>query len=629
MSQKILYLTMVILIASAGRSFGQVDGGQVSFGFEGGGVKYWGEFSDNQFWLAGDGFARYNIIPYLSLHAVAGFGQARYKIDNSIIAERPEYFGPGNELGGFYPGTTTFIEEKNAIRFSTYDLVLSLNFFPAQRLVPFIFAGVGMLEWNPATIYSNEKLPNNAKDAYETTKITIPIGFGFESYMTSNLVLNGRATMRLTKSDFFDDVSVSGSEDDAFLTFGIGLSYYLFGHRDTDGEGLYDDEEETLGTDPNNPDTDSDGLNDFEEVRVYSSDPKKPDTDGDNLTDFDEIRVHNTSPIKPDTDSDGLNDGEEIARKTLPMTPDTDKDGLLDGDEVNDLKTDPLKMDTDDDGLMDGDEKKKHQTDPVADDTDKDGLKDGEEVNIYKTNPTLADHDGDKLRDGDEVQKYKTDPLKLDTDNDRLNDGDEVITHKTNPLDPDTDKDRLQDGVELSDQYRTDPLRPDTDGDGIIDSEDDCPLIKGVKSEEEGRNGCPAAPKVGTRVDFPEIFFIVNTDEFNYEFPQTAANLDTLLAYVRQCDGLRIRVEGHASSEGNVTRNQELSEMRANRVRSWLIERGIKAEKIASTAGYGSSQPKVKEPTGKALKKMTAAQLEAIRKLNRRISIVVTETCGK
>ncbi|MFZ1729394.1 MAG: OmpA family protein [Bacteroidota bacterium] len=626
-----MYIAIILLLLSAaGKIQAQVSGGLLSFGIDAGAVKYWGDFSDNQFWLAGDAFARYNIIPELSVHAMVTLGQARYKVDNIIVTANPAFFGEGNELGGIYPGTgTTRIEEKNAIRFSAYDLLLSLNIFPSQRFVPFVFAGVGMLEWNPATLFANEQLPNNAKNLYDKTQLTMPFGFGFESYLTNSLVLNGRATMRLTQTDYFDDYSVSGSADDAFLTFGLGLSYYLFGTRDTDGEGLSDDEEEKIGTDPRNPDTDGDGLNDFQEVRTYNTDPLKADTDSDNLTDYDEIFKHSTSPVKTDTDSDGLNDGEEIARKTDPQSPDTDKDGLIDGDEVKDSKTNPLSADTDEDGLRDGDEVQKFSTNPLVNDSDNDGLLDGDEVNIHKTNPALADSDEDKLNDGDEVNRYKTDPKNPDTDNDKLNDGDEVMTQKTNPLVPDTDKDGLIDGDEVSYRYRTDPLNPDTDGDTILDGVDDCPLIVGVKSDEKGRNGCPAAPKVGTRLDFPDIFFIVNTDEFNYEFPQTVANLDTLLAFVRQCDGLRIRIEGHASKEGSDTRNQELSDMRANRVKTWLIERGISAETVASTVGYGSRQPKVQEPTGRTLKKMSASALEAIRKLNRRISIEVTQTCQK
>ncbi|MDX9760235.1 MAG: OmpA family protein [Bacteroidota bacterium] len=624
------YAILVLLLLAAGRAPAQVSGGQLAFGFDAGAVKYWGEFTDNQFWLAGDAFARYNIIPELSVQAMAGFGQARYKVDNFIIANRPSYFGEGAQLGDMYPGLpSTPIEEKNAIRFSTYDLLVSVNLFPDQRFVPFLFAGVGLLEWNPVTLYTNKQLPNSAAGDYDKTQLVIPFGFGFESYLTGNLVLNGRATMRLPDTDYFDDVAEQGSKNDALLTFGIGLSYYLFGTRDTDHDGLTDEEEEKLGTDPKNRDTDGDGLTDYEEVRVYSTDPKKADTDADNLTDYDEVMKNTSSPIKADSDSDGLDDGAELARKTDPKGPDSDGDGLIDGDEVTQNKTDPLSVDTDEDGLSDGDEIRKHQTDPLANDSDSDGLLDGDEVKIHETNPALADSDNDGLRDGDEVKRHKTDPNVADSDNDRLNDGDEIMKHKTDPNIADTDGDRLLDGVELTDRYRTDPLRPDTDDDGIIDSEDDCPLIYGVKSEEKGRNGCPAAPKVGTRIDFPEIYFIVNTDQFNYEFPQTQANLDTLLAYVRQCEGLRIRIEGHASKEGADDWNQQLSEMRANRVKTWLMERGIQSETISETVGFGSRQPKVKEPTGRELKRTSAAQLEAIRKLNRRISVVVTRTCDK
>lgn len=53
---------------------------------------------------------------------------------------------------------------------------------------------------------------------------------------------------------------------------------------DTDGDGLSDDEEALLGTDPLNPDTDNDGLSDGDEVDL-STDPLNPDTDGDGIVD--------------------------------------------------------------------------------------------------------------------------------------------------------------------------------------------------------------------------------------------------------------------------------------------------------------------------------------------------------
>ena len=68
---------------------------------------------------------------------------------------------------------------------------------------------------------------------------------------------------------------------------------------DTDGDGLTDEEEITLGTSINNSDTDNDGLYDREEVKVYKTDPLKADTDNDGWSDGDEIRK-NQDPLKPD-----------------------------------------------------------------------------------------------------------------------------------------------------------------------------------------------------------------------------------------------------------------------------------------------------------------------------------------
>ena len=59
---------------------------------------------------------------------------------------------------------------------------------------------------------------------------------------------------------------------------------------DQDTEGLYDFEEEKLGTDPNKRDTDNDGLDDYYEVRIYRTDPLNSDTDGDGYSDGDEVR---------------------------------------------------------------------------------------------------------------------------------------------------------------------------------------------------------------------------------------------------------------------------------------------------------------------------------------------------
>lgn len=59
---------------------------------------------------------------------------------------------------------------------------------------------------------------------------------------------------------------------------------------DKDLDGLTDDEEAKLGTNPNSVDTDADGLMDKTEVETYKTDPKNPDTDKDGFKDGYEVR---------------------------------------------------------------------------------------------------------------------------------------------------------------------------------------------------------------------------------------------------------------------------------------------------------------------------------------------------
>jgi outer membrane protein OmpA-like peptidoglycan-associated protein len=178
-------------------------------------------------------------------------------------------------------------------------------------------------------------------------------------------------------------------------------------------DGLTKREEKEIGTDPNNPDSDSDGLKDGKEVRKYLTDPLNPDSDDNALKDGEEVITFETNPMKVDSDGDDIKDGAEVLTyKTDPLSADTDADGLFDGMEINKYKTNPLKADSDADTLTDGDE-----------------------VNKHKTNPLKADTDFEGLNDGDEINKYKTDPLKPDTDGGTVDDFTEV-ERGTNPLDP-------------------------------------------------------------------------------------------------------------------------------------------------------------------------------------------------
>ncbi len=303
----------------------------------------------------------------------------------------------------------------------TYVIPLDLRFilspFTMDIWNPYAYGGVGALNYN------NDKQPLNkpANSDQKGWTTMFPVGGGVEIALSDALLLNisGGYTFTLTDAlNGYDNRKINSDfSRDGYYNLGLGLIFVNGSDAsDDDKDGLIKRDEKEIGTDPNNPDSDKDGLKDGEEVTVYY-----------------------TNPLKSDSDADGLKDGEEVFKyKTNPNKMDSDNDKLSDGDEVLKYNTDPLKADTDGDGLSDGEEVLNTNTDPNNPDSDNDGLSDGDEVKIYKTNPLNPDSDGDHLTDAEEVNRYKTDPLNPDTDGGTVDDYTEV-NRGTNPLDPEDD----------------------------------------------------------------------------------------------------------------------------------------------------------------------------------------------
>jgi MYXO-CTERM domain-containing protein len=198
-----------------------------------------------------------------------------------------------------------------------------------------------------------------------------------------------------------------------------------------------------LGTDPNDDDTDDDGILDGNEDKNH---------DG-------VIQKTETSPLDPDSDNDKILDGSEIGL-TKPQGTDTDTTVFV-ADKDPSTKTNPVDVDTDDGSVQDGaeDENRNGKIDPGETDpnnplddvpgkidSDKDGLTDDIE-DKGGTNPLDPDSDDDRLLDGEEDANKdgmrgdnETDPLDADTDDGGVNDGDEVLDDKTDPLEPKDDR---------------------------------------------------------------------------------------------------------------------------------------------------------------------------------------------
>jgi outer membrane protein OmpA-like peptidoglycan-associated protein len=289
----------------------------------------------------------------------------------------------------------------------------------------------------------------------------------------------------------------------------------------------------------------------------YKSDPLKVDTDGDGLNDYAEVMQYKSDPLKVDTDGDGLNDYVEVMQ----------------------YKSDPLKVDTDGDGLNDYVEVMQYKTDPLKVDTDGDGLNDYVEVMQYKTDPLKVDTDGDGLNDYAEVMETKTDPLKVDTDGDGLNDYEEVTQYKTNPLVKDTDGGSVDDGKEVAEGKN--PLDPKDD---VMD------LHAGATFSLEGilfETGKSTILQVSIPI-------------LEQAYAALAANPE-----------VKVLIIGHTDSVGSESSNQTLSDNRANSVRTWLINRGIAANRLRAM-GKGESQPRATNdtPEGRAQNRRIEFEIE-------------------
>lgn len=237
---------------------------------------------------------------------------------------------------------------------------------------------------------------------------------------------------------------------------------------DCDADGLSNGIEAAAGTDPWKGDTDGDGIPDRDEV-LWDGDP--------GVDPYHPIRARQGTDLdarRADTDTDGLPDGWETRFGFDPLADDDvfadpDADGHPNILEAQ-TDTDPHDPDTDGDGMGDGWEHD-HGLDPndpsdAAQDPDKDGLSNTQEA-AAGTSPDDDDTDDDGLLDGEEVAGWTV-----------VVDG-EARVSPSSPLHVDTDDDGLADLREVRDAsggcstdceaLGTDPSNADTDGDGLTD----------------------------------------------------------------------------------------------------------------------------------------------------------------
>ena len=127
---------------------------------------------------------------------------------------------------------------------------------------------------------------------------------------------------------------------------------------------------------------------------------------------------------------------------------------------------------------------------------------------------------------------------------------------------------------------------PDRDNDGVADKDDRCPDLAGIPEN----NGCPELPKEVisqlTKIA-SKIFFESGSDKLR---PSSIAQLDDLSDILSKYPESNLIIEGHTDNTGDAERNVILSQKRCESVKTYLISKGIDANRLSAT-GFGQSHP--------------------------------------
>jgi outer membrane protein OmpA-like peptidoglycan-associated protein len=90
------------------------------------------------------------------------------------------------------------------------------------------------------------------------------------------------------------------------------------------------------------------------------------------------------------------------------------------------------------------------------------------------------------------------------------------------------------------------------------------------------------------------------------------AELDGVVTFLKENQKVKIELQGHTDNQGDAQKNMELSQQRVDRIKAYLVLKGIKPNRI-SGKGFGGTRP------------IAANKDEEGRRLNRRVEFVIVK----
>lgn len=130
----------------------------------------------------------------------------------------------------------------------------------------------------------------------------------------------------------------------------------------------------------------------------------------------------------------------------------------------------------------------------------------------------------------------------------------------------------------------------DVDGDGLLGSRDQCPNEAETKNNYRDGDGCPDEVPVEVK-KFTGVIEGINFKTGSAEIlPGSYAVLDRAVKVLKEFKDVNLEISGHTDSRGSAEYNRNLSQRRAESVKTFFIRQGVDAARLISI-GYGEDRP--------------------------------------